>query len=457
MARPLKTRGTEGEIRVLSGKIRFLQRKGDYLFPVEIWLLNDLINRNNWRYEDVEGNAKKFVGLPILTAYLNEGKRPADIGDGHNFTYETDENGDPAPSFTGATDERIVGALSDDPADLRVERKDGAVWVVGIGNIFAWYAKELVKKLEEYAEQGREIPVSIETLVSRSRMEGRVEVEEEYEILGVTILGDHVTPAVAGARIAALNSMGNELKELKMRAASYAEQPKTENKGVRTLSAYTKKQCEELQARVNGWRVLAAVEDENGVHIALCDADYNFARCDLANADDPIVTKNFVSCAATLDFGIGEIVDISDVFSGALKVAEELASAKATITERDNQIKAMQDAENKRRVKAAKDVAVATLAAVNKNRREKIADNAIKEICDEIEGGCYTAMTDKEGQWCGDKAVENAVYAVCGKKQREMDDAAAEREKTAYTYSKYADNSNQGGVTGLLEKKGIKD
>lgn len=460
MARALKTKGTDGEIRVLSGKIRFLQRKGEYLFPVELWLLNDLVNRNDWRYEDIEGHLPRFVGLPILTAYLNKGKRAEDIGDGHNFTYETDESGNPAPSFTGATDERIVGALSDDPADLRIERTGGAIWAVGIGNIFAWYAKELVKKLEEYAEQGREIPVSIETLVTRSRMEGRVEVEEEYEILGVTILGDHVTPAVAGARIAALNSMGSELKELKMRAASY-QKPKTDNKGVRTLSVYTKKQCEELQARVNGWRVLAAAEDENGVHIALCNDQYDFARCDLANADDPIVTKNFVSCAATIDFGIGTGVDISDVLTGAVdsvaKLNAELESTKTAVAERDNQIRAMQDAENKRRVKTAKDTAAATLAAVNANRKEKIADNAIKEICDDIDAGCYTAMTDKEGLWCGDKAVENAVYAVCGRKQMELDNAAAAREKTTFAYSKFGGCSAESGVTGLLEKKGIKD
>ena len=288
MAREIKLKN--GEIRRMDGRVKLLRRIGEYLYPVEIWLLNDLRNRNNWKYDDIEGNLRKFAGIPILTAYLNGGRTSAEIGDGHNFRYEEDADGNPAPSFTDSTAERIVGAISDDPKDVRIERQGGAVWAVGIGNIYAWYTKELVAKLGEYAEQGREIPVSIETLVSKSRMENGVEIEEEYEILGVTILGDHVTPAVAGARIAALNSMGEQLRELKMRAASYAKQ-NTEQKGMSDLTNYNKKQCEALQERITGWKVLSAAEDENGIHIALCNDKYDLAKCDLTSADDPITEK----------------------------------------------------------------------------------------------------------------------------------------------------------------------
>ncbi len=457
MAREIKVKS--GEIRRLDGKVKLLQRKGEYLYPVELWLLNDLRNRNNWRYTDIEGNLRKFVGIPILTAYLNGGKTSADVGDGHNFQYEEDAEGNPAPSFTGPTDERIVGALSDDPKDLRIERQGGAVWAVGLGNIFAWYAKELVAKLGEYAEQGREIPVSIETLVSKSRMENGVEIEEEYEILGVTILGDHVTPAVAGARIAALNSMGEQLRELKMRAASYAKQ-KTEQKGMSDLTNYTKKQCEALQERITGWRVLSAAEDENGLHIALCNDKYDLARCDLPSADDPITDKKIVSCAAALvDFGFGP-VDISDVLTAArdteTRLNESNAAKDEAIAERDSQIKAMQDAENVRRVNAAKETAKATLAKFNANREEKIAESAIKEVCDRIEGGCYTAMTDEKGQWCGNKAVENDVYAVCARSVMQSDAAARNRDAKVFTYGRTGEKHGATGVADLLARKGIR-
>ena len=456
MAREIKLKN--GEIRRMDGRVKLLRRIGEYLYPVEIWLLNDLRNRNNWKYDDIEGNLRKFAGIPILTAYLNGGRTSAEIGDGHNFRYEEDADGNPAPSFTDSTAERIVGAISDDPKDVRIERQGGAVWAVGIGNIYAWYAKELVAKLGEYAEQGREIPVSIETLVSKSRMENGVEIEEEYEILGVTILGDHVTPAVAGARIAALNSMGEQLRELKMRAASYAKQ-NTEQKGMSDLTNYTKKQCEALQERITGWKVLSAAEDENGIHIALCNDKYDLAKCDLTSADDPITEKKIVPCAALVDFGFGN-VDVSDVLNAArdteTRLNESIAAKDATIAERDSQIKAMTDAENVRRVNAAKETAKATLAKFNDAREDKIAESAIKEVCDRIEGGCYTAMTDDKGQWCGDSAVENDVYAVCAKSVMECDLAAKNRDARTFTYGRTGEKHGATGVAELLARKGIR-
>lgn len=447
------------EIRTLSGKIKLLQRKGEYLYPVELWMLNDLVNRNDWRYENVAESRGKFVGVPILTAYVN-----GRVGDGHNFQMDRDAEGNPAPSFTGPTDERIVGALSDDVNDIRIEKTDGATWVVGIGNIFAWYAKELVEKLGEYAEQGREIPVSIETLVSKSRMDGKVEIEEEYMVLGVTILGDHVTPAVAGARIAALNSMEDQFRELKMRAASYAEQNKTFEKGLKkSMSVYTKKQLDALQEKFSAeWHVLAAVEDETGVHVALRNDNYDFARYDMKTAGEDVAEKNIVTCAATLDIGIGTNVDITPILdelnAKAARLNSELEAEKQTVAERDNQIKAMTEIENKRRVQAAKETAKRTLEGFNANRAEKIAEAALSEICSAIECGTYTAMTDKDGLWCGEKAVEDAVFAVCARKVQEADKAAAERNRSTFAYEKFHDSQSKdaGDVNGLLSKKGIR-
>lgn len=459
MARELKTKGGEqkttesiGTLRTLTGKLKVLNRSGDYLFPVELWLLNDLRNRNDWRYEGVEQSAAKFLGKPILTAYVG-GK----VGDGHNFQMETDENGDPAPSFTGATDERIVGSISEDEGDVRIEKTGGATWIVGVGTIFAWYAKELVKKLREYAQQGREIPVSIETLVSKSRMENGVEVEEEYEILGVTILGDRVTPAVAGARIAALSQMESTFRELKVRAASYIAENKTLQKGSKNMSVYTKKQLETLQAKIGSkWHVMAATEDETGIHVALRNDSYDFARYDFAAHDEPFAESKLVSCAATVDLGIGTPVDLAPMLDEISRLNSELDSVKEEIGKKDSQIAAMNAAENKRRVNEAKEIAKRTLAAFNANREEKIADNCIESVLSEIEGGGYTAMTDKDGLWCGGASVENAVYAICARKVQETDQANAEKNKTTFSFEKFrrdsAARSDDGSVKGLLER-----
>lgn len=447
--------------RVSEGKIRLLKQNNEFLFPVELWLLNDGVNRNGWRYERIRENMRKFLGTPILVAYLHGGKT---IGDGHNFESETDKDGNPAPSFTGATAERIVGAIGEADGDVRMEQRNGQNWIVGRGYIFAWYAKELVNKLREYAEQGREISVSIETLVTQSRMDGPVEVEEDYAILGTTILGDHVEPAVAGAKIFALNINEREFRELKVRAASYLNQ-KSNERTCDTLEVFTIKQNEKLQEKFGAdYKVLKAVRGEDGViHVALCGKDYAFYRYDMGSENDTFVPANLISCAAMADLGIGENVDLSELFRAASsecdRLTAELESTRQTVTQRDNQIAAMNDRENKRRVNAAKEKAKATLAAFNANRKAKLDEACINEICAEIDNGCYTDMTNADGEWCGDSAVEDKVYSVCARKVQAEDAAAAEREKATYTYDRFnnAEGKSEGGISQLLRERGILD
>ena len=449
----------EADKQCLSLQAKEVRRR----FPVELWLLNDLVNENGWRYERIVENKNGFLEMPILTAYLNGGRT---IGDGHNFQEETDADGNPAPSFTRATDERIVGVMSARPDDIRAERADSTTWIVGKGFIYSWYAKELVNKIGRYTEQGRDIPISIETLVTQSRMDGEVEVEEEYEILGVTILGDHVAPAVTGARISALSISESEYREMKVRAASLLKQDNEHNESeeVKTLEIFTKKMCEKLQPKFTEHRVLAAVRSDDGViHVALCGKDYTMARYDMGSENDTVVPANIVACQAMADFGIGEGVDLSSTFdeltAEVARLNTALEAANKTITERDNQITAMREAENKRRVNAAKAVAKATLAAFNANRTEKIADNEIDQICADIDKGCYTAMVNEDGEWCGDAAVEEKVYAKCARKVQEADAEAAKKAKTTYTYDQIqnGEKSGESGITKLLRDRGILD
>lgn len=452
--------------RTAEGEIRVLSRENEFLFNVELWLLNDAENRNGWRYENIEANASGFLGTPILTAYVNNGKT---VGDGHNFKVEKDRDGNPAPSFTGATAERIVGVLGWKPDAVRVDRYDDKTWIVGRGYIFAWYAKELVKKLEKYAEQGRVISVSIETLVTQSRMEGRVEVEEQYTILGTTILGDHVEPAVEGARITALSVDKEALRELQLRVASYlgeAETTKQKSKEriVKNLEVYSAKQCAKLQEKFGDHKVLKAVKGDDGIlHIALCGKDYQFARYDMGDENEPVVTANIVACSALADMGVGEAVDLSVLFDEPSREISRLNTAleqaNQTIAQRDSQIAAMREAENRRRVNEAKETATRTLSAFNRNRAEKVADTAISELCGEIEAGAYTDMTDKSGDWCGNKAVEDKVYAICARKVQEADERNAENRKGVYAYDQINNSENDGesGIMGLLRQDGVLD
>lgn len=449
------------ERRTLKGVLKLLSNEVKRRFAVELWLLNDKENENGWRYERIVENKDGFLEMPILTAYVNGGRT---IGDGHNFEVGEDENGDPAPSFTGATDERIVGVMSAKPAEIRAVEEDGKLWIVGRGYIFSWYARELVEKIGKYTEQGRSIPISIETLVTQSRMEEGVEVEEEYEILGVTILGDMVAPAVKGAKIYALNWSEADLRTAKMRAASLMlreNQNQNESEG-KALNIFTAKQNEALQERFGDeYKVLKAAKDEKGVtHVALCRKDYTFCRYDMGDENDPVVTANITVCSAMADLGIGESVDLSTLFDEpAREIArlnKALEDANKTITQRDNQISAMREAENKRRVKAAKDKAEAVLAGFNANRENKISKTAIKALCDEIEGGKYTELTDKDGEWCGDSAVEDACLAICAREVQKEDAAAAKRNNSTFIYDKFQkDTGSEGGVMDLFRRKGV--
>ena len=158
-----------------TGKLRVLSKEDEFLYRVEVWLLNSEVNRNNWQYLNLDEHRKLFVDTPILVAYPGGGK----VGDGHNFRMRTDVNGEQYASFTDPTAERIVGWFKND-ADIRIEEKDGVRWIVGNGTIWAYYARELADMLTEQGAEGMD--VSIETLVDTYEVKNGVEVFDKYQI-----------------------------------------------------------------------------------------------------------------------------------------------------------------------------------------------------------------------------------------------------------------------------------
>ena len=430
-----------GKYRTIDGEMKLLQKKGEFLFSTEIWLLNDAVNRNGWQYTDMAGNMAQFAGTPVLIAYVNDGKT---CGDGHNFRMETDPmTGEPAPSFTDATAERIVGAISEDPNDIRLEQRDGNTWIVARAALWRWYAKELVEKIERDARQGRAMSISIETLVTKSHMEGDVEVEDEYLILGTTILGDHVMPAVADAHIAAL-AKKERFQELKMRAASYDQGADPENKphqnnnekglnvNMKTLG---KRQFAELAARFAEYTVLAAgIDNDGGVHVCMLNGAGDPCTYDMASLDETIIPDRVSKVTVNASFVFGEehidvdVCAMTDSLSaGLVKANSDLEKANKALTEANDKINAMQEAETTRRLNSAKNTAKATLEAFNANREQKIDASVLDAVNADIEKGLYTNCVSESGEWTGDTAVENAVYAVCGRKVAENDAQTAKR------------------------------
>lgn len=453
----------------LLGELRVTQQLSPYEFGVELWVIREGVNRNKWDYRNMDGCYLTFLGTPILCAYVNDR-----VGDGHNMEVRQDpETGESYYSFVDGTSERIVGTLSDDPKDLSIQEVDGQKWLVAKGRLFAFYAKELVDKI---VRTGR-MDVSAETEVLDSYEDGNTEVFTEWRGIGVTILGDGVMPAVPNARIAELAAMEQEFKELKFKAASFQEdagsepkedkpQPNNEKERVnKKMNVFSKKQVAELSSKFEGFTAIGAMQDEQGIHVALMSADGATAIYTMETLNDTIVPEKVTKVNAQTVFSFGEDCELAlDTCELTDKIAADLITANASLADTKEQlekanatIEEMRTFEQNRRLQAAKDKAVATLEAFNANREMKVADNALDELNAEIEKGVFSNSVDESGNWIGETIVAEKVLAVCAKSVMELDAKAAQESKKQFSWDKFGGRASQddGSVRALLDKYGI--
>ena len=429
------------EIRTLEGELKFLEKTNEFITPVEVWAYNNSVNRNNWQFINLEEHRAQWAGVPLLVAYIQGRKAP---GDGHNQTTKRTRDGEEYQSFTDPNAERICGAVSDNPDDIRLEERDGYTWVVCKGYIYSWYNRELVDYLAALAVQGSPMSVSIEALVTESRMEDGVEVEESYIPLGITLLGEHVNPAVVDAHIAMLNAMQDEFQELKVRAASYinrenaTNKPKnSETKGMKSHMNLSKQQVKELNEKFEGYTVLCAEQFESGqIGVCLMSENGGTATYSMASLGETVYAEKIMSVNAQVHFCFdGEedvCVDASDMTECAAEDAKECKdraeAAEAEAKECKATIEKMVATENARRLSAAKEKATATLAAFNANRDDKVEEKVLSDLTKDIENGKFTACADENGAWTGDAAVEKEVLSLCAAAVMKMDKALAEKK-----------------------------
>ena len=107
----------EGQtLRTFKGNLKVLESTNKFIMPVEVKALNSEVNRNNWKYINLEQHLSSFAQIPLLTAYNMGG---AVIGGGHQFDEKIDpDTGEFYASFTAADAERIVGWVGDNAAPL---------------------------------------------------------------------------------------------------------------------------------------------------------------------------------------------------------------------------------------------------------------------------------------------------------------------------------------------------
>lgn len=444
--------------RIFEGSIRICSTANREIYKVRLELLNGKKNRNNWVYENIERHLSDFAGKPILYAVVG-----SKIGDGHNFEIVKDkQTGEEYASFISATSERIGGYIEKETAlgtlNPHIENIDGVDWVVADGSLWRWYNKELVDEIEK---NGGSMKVSIETLVYKNRIVDGVEYEEEYKILGVTILGTGVTEAVAGANIRKLSACMGELEKLKIRAASYMQidnkEPQTQKENQNLQKGVTKRmskvrKIDDLRKLFPEFTVLAV----KGQSVALLNDKGRCCSYTFQDNENTVIPEKIEEIAVNSVFGEGEnAIDVSaEVLLGSVQA--QLNSTKAALDKAtaDNaeltaKINAMTEAERARRKKAVETAVRDRVRKLKDTSGCDIADNFCDDLLTDEALNEYANMEDKSGVFCGDVRVIEKVDARGMQVVMDTNKAKNNAKETRFVWE------NGGESESTVEKTGI--
>lgn len=421
----LKTVETGGKLVSFVGSLRVLSESDGLLQKVEVMLLNSEVNRNNWQYLNLKEHRKLFADTPILVAY--KGRK---VGDGHNFDEVHNPDGTVTASFMSATAERIVGWFKSE-SDIRIETIGNKEWIIGIGYIWKWYAQELVAKLRGQGRENSGMAVSIETLIDEMHNDGDTEVYTKYQILGTTILGDDVAPAVVDAGIRALSAIGMaEIRKMTLRVASANPQPHGDSENEqgedeksgsvnkeREKLLMNSKKIKELSALFPDFRLIKATE--NGV--ALCSAEGDLYYVPYSVEDGQIVTGAKTAVNASVVIGEGDsavTVALDEIRSDdAAKIAElteKLNAVELSARNANEALDAMKKRENTRRIKAVKDAINARYLEICENADgADLCKDSVEALLADDKVTCYSEMEKEDGEFCGAEAACKDVDTLC--------------------------------------------
>lgn len=424
MATKFKTVPCENATRrIFEGQLRVCSTDKDKNYKVELLLMNEEPNGNKWKFINAAEHMSEVEDIPILYSVIN-GK----IGNSHDFSIVYGDDGKPYPSFIGAEDEHPYGWI---PKTINSERNprmkviDGTEWLTATGYLPNYYNREMISEIKRNNGQ---MPISIETIVHQNHMEGDIEVEEEYSIIGVTILGVSTKPAFAGAKARKLALNSEQLKELKLRVASLASadsnnEPQTQNikTNKENKKAMKNLNLEDLQAKFNGYTPIAV----DGMNVALLSdsgraCSYTFGE----NEDGVLPEKIIEGVKVNCTFGEGDsAVPVSEqALLGAYRAKLNAAQAALADLTKDNEelkvkLNAMTEAENKRRREAVK-AAIKDELKANQACDEGISDDFCNDLLADESVAKLAAMEDN-GNFNGDVKARESVAARCMAKVRQ--------------------------------------
>ncbi len=417
--------------RIFQGSLRVCGVDDKKNYTVELMLLNELVNENNWQYTQIESHKKEVEDIPILYSVIN-GK----IGNSHDFEIVTSSDGKQYASFIGAESEHPYGWIPqyiNGKPNAQIKRIDNIDWLVAQGYLPRFYNTEMIAELEK---NGGKMPISIETLIEEYHMVGNVEVEDKYRIIGVTILGVTTKPAVKGANIKKNAVNKQSLEELKLRAASLAnansnKEPQTQNTNKNKENTMKVKNLEDLKPafKALGYSALKV----NGQTVALLSDTGRLCSYTYCDNEDTIVPERINEVSVTSTFGEGDdAISLSgQEFVGAMIAklnATEAALKDATTkytadTEALNlQLNKLKEAETQRRKNAIRE---AVKSQFEKN--QKHCSFAVDEhMCDDLlTDECvskYASIVDINGEFAGDKEITKEIDSRFMAKMREEDE-----------------------------------
>ena len=416
--------------RAILGTLRVCSQDKDKNYRVRLELLNEQPNRNNWKFIAIREHINEFGNIPLLYATIGREK----IGDGHNFDIVIGKNGRKRASYLSATSEKPWGWIPDmiaGRANAHIENIAGVEWVVADGYLPYQYNPEMIEELERHNGQ---MPISIEALVQENHMEGDIEVETKYSVVGVTILGIDVTPAVAGAKVRKLSFDDSTLEELKLRVASLANEgintePQTQNQKPNKGDVKAMKKIlnlDDLKDKFAGYTVLAA----KGLSVALLSDKGRACSYTFQEGESTVLPERIEKTTVNCSFGEGDdaipvseevlIGTLQSKLNAAQTALEELTAEKAKeVQELTAKLNKMQEAEDKRR----KDAVRAAISSELKKNQECFAADIANNLCDDmLTDECvnkYAGMTDSEGCFNGDVMAARDVASRCMNKVRD--------------------------------------
>ena len=435
--------------RIFEGQLRVCSSDDKKNYKVKLMLLNEKVNRNNWQYTRVAEHAREAEDIPLLYSVVGN-----KIGNSHDFEVVTDEKGNQYASFIGAESEHPYGWLPsvvDGHPNARMETIDGVEWLTATAYLPSFYNTEMIKELEK---NGGQMPISIETLVSKFHMDGDVEVEDSYTIVGVTILGVTTTPAVAGANIRKLALNEGQLKELKLRVASLVSadsnnEPQTQQNSKKGVGKSMKiLNLDDIRDKFEGYTVLGC----NGLSVALLSDEGRTFKYTFQENEDTVVPSRIEAVAVNSVFGEGDgaVTVSAEQLIGTEK--SQLNAAKAALekevqknAELTAKLNKMEEQETARRKEAVKAAIKSRLADNKRDCGYDLPDTLCDSLMTDECIGKYAGMVDEHGAFCGEKQAMCDVDALCMDEIRKENKAKA--KNNGFKWSNIRDGADESGAS----------